>query len=59
MIKKGVCKMFRNGWLLFLVLLCVAFLVSCGKNKTMQYEKGELVRYKIQFEIEEYKRQSC
>ena len=34
----------KNGWLLLLVLLCVAFVVSCGKEKNVQEEKGELVR---------------
>lgn len=36
--------MFRNGWLLFLLLLCVAFLVSCGKNETMHSENEELIK---------------
>lgn len=34
----------KNGWMLLLVLLCVAFLVSCGKGNREQTEKGELVR---------------
>lgn len=34
----------KNGWMLFLVLLCAAFLVSCGKRSTEENEKGELVR---------------
>lgn len=33
----------KNGWML-LVLLCVAFLVSCGKGNQEQTDKGELVR---------------
>ena len=42
--RKGADIMRKNGWLLLLVLLCVAFLVSCGKDKNVQEEKGELVR---------------
>lgn len=34
----------KNGWILFLLLLCVAFLVSCGKREHTEPEKGELVR---------------
>lgn len=34
----------KNGWMLFLVLLCVAFLVSCGKENQENTDKGELVR---------------
>lgn len=30
--------------MLFLALLCVAFLVSCGKGTAEETEKGELVR---------------
>lgn len=34
----------KSGWILLLVLICVAFLVSCGKKNTEETEKGELVR---------------
>lgn len=34
----------KNGWILLLILICVAFLVSCGKKNTAQAEKGELVK---------------
>ena len=34
----------KKGWILLLVLLCVAFLMSCGKNKEPDEAKGELVR---------------
>lgn len=34
----------KSGWILLLVLLCVAFLVSCGKKNPEETEKGELVR---------------
>lgn len=34
----------KNGWILLLILICVAFLVSCGKKTTAETEKGELVR---------------
>lgn len=34
----------RNGWILLLVLILVAFLVSCGKKTTTDQEKGDLVR---------------
>lgn len=34
----------KNGWLLLLILLCVAFLVSCGRENTAEGEKGELVK---------------
>lgn len=36
--------MHKNGWILLLVLVCVAFFVSCGKKDTEVAEKGELVR---------------
>lgn len=51
--------MFKNGWLLFLVLLCVAVLVSCGKSRMIDYENGELVKTEIQWETDEYKGQNC
>lgn len=34
----------RNGVILLLILICVAFLVSCGKRENADTEKGELVR---------------
>ncbi len=34
----------KNGVILLLILLCVAFLVSCGKKETAEQEQGELVR---------------
>ena len=42
--RKGAGLMRKNGWLLLLVLLCVAFLVSCGKDNSTQEDKGELIR---------------
>lgn len=36
--------MHRNGIILLLVLICVAFFVSCGKKDSTETEKGELVR---------------
>ena len=34
----------KRGWMLFLILLMVAFLVSCGKNTEPDEAKGELVK---------------
>lgn len=34
----------KRGWILLLVLLCVAFLISCGKDTEPDEAKGELVR---------------
>ena len=34
----------KRGWLLLIVLLCVAFLISCGKKTEPDEAKGELVR---------------
>lgn len=34
----------RNGLILLLILICVAFLVSCSKKENTDIEKGELVR---------------
>lgn len=42
--KKGMNIMRKNAWMLLLILICVAFLVSCGKKNTQDTEKGELVR---------------
>lgn len=37
--------MHKKGWILLLILLCVAFLVSCAKkNQQNPEEMGELVR---------------
>lgn len=37
----------KNGWILFLVLLCVAFFVSCGRKTEIDTEDGELVKVEI------------
>lgn len=34
----------KSGVLLLLILICVAFLVSCGRKNTEEVNKGELVR---------------
>ena len=34
----------KKGWILLLVLLGVAFLMSCGKDMEPDEAKGELVR---------------
>lgn len=34
----------KKGWILLLILLCVAFLISCAGNKEEEREKAELVR---------------
>ena len=34
----------KKGWILLLVLVCVAFLVSCGKKASSDDRQGELVR---------------
>lgn len=34
----------KNGVILLIVLLCVAFLVSCTKKDTAELKQGELVR---------------
>ena len=36
--------MYKNGWILLLILLCVAFLVSCGKKEAHGQEMRELVK---------------
>lgn len=41
---KGADIVRKNAWMLLLILICVAFLVSCGKKNTQDTEKGELVR---------------
>ena len=33
----------KKGWILLLVLVCVAFLVSCGKKASSDDRQGELV----------------
>ena len=37
-------SMRKRGWILLLVLLCVAFLISCGKDTEPDEAKGELGR---------------
>lgn len=37
----------KNGWILFLALLCVACLVSCGKRSNIDLGNGELVKLEI------------
>ncbi|MDO4276442.1 MAG: hypothetical protein Q4D16_22490 [Eubacteriales bacterium] len=37
----------KNAWMLLLILICVAFLVSCGKKNVQDMEKGELVRVEV------------
>jgi len=49
--KKGADSMWKKGWILFLLLLCVAFMVSCGKERGKGQEKGELVRTEAVGEI--------
>ena len=34
----------KKGWILFLILLCVAFLVSCKGKEDTETDSGELVR---------------
>ena len=34
----------KRGWLLLIVLLCVAFLISCSKKTEPDETKGELVK---------------
>lgn len=34
----------RKGWLLFLALLCVAFLISCARRDTSEIPEGDLIR---------------
>ena len=34
----------KKGWILFLILLCVAFLVSCKGKEDTETDRGELVR---------------
>lgn len=41
---KGADYMQKNAVLLLIFLLCVAFLVSCGKKRTAESEQGQLVR---------------
>ena len=40
----------KKGWILFLILLCVAFLVSCKGKEDTETERGELVRVEAQEE---------
>lgn len=41
----------KNGVILLIILLCVAFLVSCGKRETAELKKGELVRIETEGEL--------
>ncbi len=41
----------KNGWILLLILLCIAFLVSCGKKEVQDRTAGELVRAETGGEI--------
>lgn len=41
----------KNGVILLLILLCVAFLVSCGKRETADQKQGELVKIETEGEI--------
>lgn len=41
----------KNGWILFLILLCVAFFVSCGKNKEVDLKDGELVKIETKWDV--------
>lgn len=36
--------MVKRGWILLLILLCVAFLISCGKSTEPDEAKGEFVK---------------
>lgn len=38
----------KKGWILLLVLLGVAFLMSCGKDTEPDEAKGELVRIEME-----------
>lgn len=37
-------SMWKKGWILLLILLMVAFLISCGKDTEPDEAKGELVK---------------
>lgn len=37
----------KNGWIMLMVLICAAFLVSCGKKNTASAERGELVQAEV------------
>lgn len=50
---RGVWKMLRNGWLLFIVLLLIAVLVSCGKKKDLNVENGELIKIESEWKVGE------
>lgn len=45
--------MLRNGWLLFIVLLLIAVLVSCGKKKDLNVENGELIKIESEWKVGE------
>ncbi|MDO4307563.1 MAG: hypothetical protein Q4C77_12065 [Eubacteriales bacterium] len=40
----------KNGVILLIILLCVAFLVSCGKRDTAEQKQGELVKIETEGE---------
>lgn len=48
--EKGAEGMRKNGWILFLILLCVAFLVSCGKKTEPDLKDGELVKTETEWD---------
>lgn len=37
----------RTGWIMLIVLLCAAFLISCGKKEDGTTQRGELVRAEV------------
>lgn len=37
----------KNGWILLLILVCVALLVSCGKKEMQSSQMGDLVQNRI------------
>lgn len=43
--------MWKKGWILLLLLICVAFLVSCARGSEVDTETGELVRIEAVGEI--------
>lgn len=43
----------KNGWILVTVLLCAAFLVSCGKRNAASEEMGELVTIETEYSPEQ------
>lgn len=51
--------MWKKGWLLLLLLLCVAFLMSCKKGEDGETERGELVRLETVGEIRQFFFSKC